>query len=54
LNGASLRDARFGGADLRGCDLGEIGLTQAAIFKGAVISRGQATELLRGFGLTVV
>jgi uncharacterized protein YjbI with pentapeptide repeats len=54
LRGASLRLARFQGADLRSCDLGPLNWQEAGIFKGAVISRDQADELLRGLGLTVM
>ena len=53
LRGASLPLANFKGADLRGCDLGQISLKDAPLFRGAVISPRQATDLMRGFGVTV-
>jgi uncharacterized protein YjbI with pentapeptide repeats len=54
MRGAEIDGARFTGADLRGCDLGQIDLDHARAIKGALISREQATELLRGFGLKVM
>jgi uncharacterized protein YjbI with pentapeptide repeats len=59
LTGCSLREAnvtnaRFEGADLRGADLGSLQLADASRFKGAIISRKQAGELLSGLGLKVV
>jgi len=54
LREATLKLAKFAGADLRGCDLGPVELSAAGLFKGAVISREQASELLRGFGLKVM
>lgn len=53
LREASLRQAKFKGADLRGCDLGSLSLSDAVVLKGAVVSRHQATELLRGMGIIV-
>jgi fluoroquinolone resistance protein len=54
----SLRDAhmagsRFEGADLRGADLGGLRLMDAALFRGATISRQQAGQLLGELGLNV-
>jgi fluoroquinolone resistance protein len=59
LTGCSLREAnvtnaRFEGADLRGADLGSLKLADASRFKGAIISKKQAGELLSGLGLKVV
>ncbi len=48
-----MKDARFQGADLRGADLGGLRIGDAAVFKGATISREQAGQLLREFGLNV-
>ena len=53
LRDAHLADARFEGADLRGADLGGIRLIDASAFRGAIISRGQAGQLLAELGLTV-
>jgi uncharacterized protein YjbI with pentapeptide repeats len=50
---ANVTQARFEGADLRGAQLGALRLTDAARFKGAIISKHQAADLLCGFGLTV-
>lgn len=55
----SLRDAvlvncRFERADLRGADLGGIGLADAKAFRGAIISKAQAAVLVRELGLDVV
>jgi uncharacterized protein YjbI with pentapeptide repeats len=59
LTGCSLREAnvtkaRFEGADLRDADLGSLQLVDASRFKGAIISKMQAGELLSGLGLKVV
>jgi uncharacterized protein YjbI with pentapeptide repeats len=59
LTGCSLREAnvtnaRFEGSDLRGADLGSLQLADASRFKGAIISKKQAGELLSGLGLKVV
>ena len=59
LTGCTLREAnvmraRFEGADLRGADLGGLQLAEASRFKGAIISKKQAGELLSGLGLKVV
>jgi fluoroquinolone resistance protein len=53
LREAHVTQARFEGADLRGAQLGPLHLTDAARFKGAIISRHQAADLLSGFGLIV-
>jgi uncharacterized protein YjbI with pentapeptide repeats len=53
LRDANLVDARFEGADLRGADLGGVRLMDARRFKGAVISRAQASALLAELGLVV-
>jgi hypothetical protein len=39
---------------LRGADLGSLQLADASRFKGAIISKKQAGELLSGLGLKVV
>ena len=54
LREANVTNARFEGADLRGADLGSLKLADASRFKGAIISKKQAGELLSGLGLTVV
>lgn len=54
LRDAQLTRARFEGADLRGVDLGGIRLDDAAHFRGAIISRAQATSLLKELGLRVL
>ena len=58
LDACSLRDAnvtacRFEGTDLRGADLGGIRLIDAAPYRGAIISREQAGQLLAELGLKV-
>jgi uncharacterized protein YjbI with pentapeptide repeats len=58
LEGCSLREAnmtgaRFAEADLRGADLGGLRLSEAALFRGATISREQAGQLLGELGLNV-
>jgi fluoroquinolone resistance protein len=53
LREANIAHARFEGADLRGADLGAIRLADAGRFKGAMISKAQATLLLSGLGLKV-
>ena len=53
LREANVVDARFEGADLRGADLGGIRLGDASAFRGAIISRSQAGQLLAELGLTV-
>lgn len=54
LRNANITDCRFQGTDLRGADLGGVKLTDAPKFKGAVISRRQAGELLGQLGLKVM
>ena len=53
LRNASLDGCRFEQADLRGADLGGVELMDARLFRGAVISRVQAAELLSQLGLRV-
>lgn len=58
LEGCSLREAnldgaQFMGADLRGADLGGLRLEDAGVFRGAIISREQAEQLLSGWGLLI-
>lgn len=59
FEGCSLREAhvtsaRFEAADLRGADIGGLELVDATKFKGAIVSRAQAAELLAQLGLRVV
>ena len=54
LREASVTNARFEGADLRGADLGTLRLGDASRFKGALISKRQAADLLRELGLKVM
>ena len=51
LGNAHLSTARFSGADLRTVDLGELSFSSVSNFKGAIISKDQATELLKSLGL---
>ena len=53
LRDALLDAARFEGADLRGADLGGVRLGDASQFRGATISREQASQLLGEVGLKV-
>lgn len=53
LRDAHMTGARFEGADLRGADLGGLRLMDAAMFRGATISREQAGQLLGELGLNV-
>ena len=53
LRDANLSDCRFEHADLRGADLGGVKLGDAKRFKGAVISKRQASDLLAQLGLQV-
>ncbi len=53
LRDANLTGCRFEQADLRGADLGGIKLGDARRFKGALISRRQAADLLGQLGLFV-
>ena len=50
--GANLTDISV--ADLRTCDLGGLQMSDARRFKGAIISKGQAADLLGQLGLKVV
>jgi uncharacterized protein YjbI with pentapeptide repeats len=54
MRGATLRLSKFKGADLRGCDLGSLSFQDAAVLKGAIISKSQATDILSGIGLLVL
>ena len=53
LRDANLSDCRFEHADLRGADLGGVKLTDAKRFKGALISKRQAADLLSQLGLQI-
>ena len=53
LRDAMLTGARFDKADLRGADLGGLRLVDAALFRGATISREQAVQLLAELGLNL-
>jgi fluoroquinolone resistance protein len=53
LRDANLYECRFEDADLRGADLGGVTLGDAKRFKGAVISKRQAADLLSQLGLHV-
>lgn len=50
---ASAIAATLGCADLREASLDGLRLVDAKIFKGAIISKSQASMLLSGLGLTV-
>ena len=54
LRESNVADANFQGADLRSCDLGGLQMADARRFKGAIISKRQAADLLGQLGLTVV
>lgn len=54
LSLARVNDARFDQADLREASLDGLRLVDAKLFKGAIISRAQASMLLSGLGLTVL
>ena len=54
LRHANLVGKNLAGADLRGADLGALRLTGAARFKGAIISRRQAADLVGSLGLKVI
>ncbi|WP_153235445.1 pentapeptide repeat-containing protein [Glaciimonas soli] len=54
LRDAHMKFARFDGADLRQVDLGGLKLNDAAMFRGAVISASQATQLLAELGIHVM
>ncbi|SDA16652.1 Pentapeptide repeat-containing protein [Sphingomonas sp. NFR15] len=53
LRDGNMAGSRFTGADLRGADLGGLRLVDAALFRGATISRDQAGQLLGELGLNV-
>jgi len=53
LRDAHVTGARFEGADLRGADLGGLKMADAGKFKGAVVSRRQAADLVAQLGLLV-
>jgi uncharacterized protein YjbI with pentapeptide repeats len=53
LRDALLAGSRFEGADLRGADLGGLRLEDAALFRGAMVSRVQAGQLLSQLGIIV-
>ncbi|HEY0288583.1 MAG TPA: pentapeptide repeat-containing protein [Pseudomonas sp.] len=54
LSMARVNNARFDQADLREASLHGLRLTDAKLFKGATISKSQATMLLAGLGLQVL
>lgn len=54
LSMARVNNARFDQADLREASLHGLRLTDAKLFKGATISRSQASMLLAGLGLQVL
>lgn len=54
LREAVLDGSRFDGADLRGADLRGLRLQDASRFRGALISREQAGQLLGELGLNVI
>lgn len=54
LSMARVNNARFDGADLREASLHGLRLVDAKLFKGATISRAQASMLLAGLGLQVM
>ena len=54
LREANVTGARFDGADLRGADLGGLRLADASKFKGALVSRRQAADLVAQLGLQVI
>jgi uncharacterized protein YjbI with pentapeptide repeats len=51
---ANVTKARFEGAHLHRADFGNLQLADASQFKGAIISKKQAGELLCGLGMKVV
>ena len=54
LRNATLKLAKFQGADLRGTDIEGLKLSDAAVFKGAVISHAQAASFLRALDFVVI
>jgi fluoroquinolone resistance protein len=54
LRESIVTDANFQGADLRSSDLGGLQMSDARRFKGAIISKSQAADLLGQLGLKVV
>ena len=54
LRNAVLKLAKFQGADLRGADIDGFKLTEAALFKGAVITHAQAANFVRELGISVI
>ena len=54
LSLARVNNARFDQADLREASLHGLRLTDAKLFKGAIISKAQAGMLLAGLGLHVL
>lgn len=54
LSLARVNNARFDQADLREASLDGLRLVDAKMFKGAIISKSQASMLLSGLGLTVL
>ncbi|MVV50810.1 pentapeptide repeat-containing protein [Pseudomonas sp. PB120] len=54
LSMARVNNARFDQADLREASLDGLRLVDAKLFKGAIISKSQASMLLSGLGLTVM
>jgi uncharacterized protein YjbI with pentapeptide repeats len=54
LRDSHLPECRFEGADLRNADIGGIKLTDARLFRGALISKRQAADLLGQLGLKVL
>lgn len=53
LREAMVAGSRFDGSDMRGADLGGLRLVDAALFRGATISRDQAGQLLGELELNV-
>ena len=54
LQDARLHDCRFEGADLRGANLGGIQISDSKRYKGAIISKQQAADLISQLGLQVL
>ena len=53
LRGVVLRRAVLEGVDFSGADLGGLKIADAGRFRGAVVSRKQAAELVAQLGLVV-